>query len=203
MIENGEQIEEPEHWLMHGNPWELERPEFIQRVKFGGYTEFYQDREGKLRACWSNTKDVLALPYDTPVPGYRNGTVNTLRLWKATATEEFDLGQFNAGDYTESVAKKSAATNITMVLYPNDTSENGRELRLRQQYFLTSAGLQDVLRRWIRDRGSDFSRFAEKNCFQLNDTHPSCAVPELMRLLMDAHYLEWDEAWDITTRTMA
>jgi starch phosphorylase len=129
--------------------------------------------------------------------------VNTLRLWRAAATEEFDLGEFNAGLYPESVAAKNAAENITMVLYPNDISESGKELRLRQQYFLASASLQDVIARWIGTDGHEFSTFAEENCFQLNDTHPSCAVPELMRLLMDEHGLVWDQAWEITSRTMA
>jgi starch phosphorylase len=152
---------------------------------------------------WVDTKDVLAVPYDTPIPGYRNDTVNVLRLWSAAATDEFDLGEFNAGAYPESVAAKNAAENITMVLYPNDASENGKELRLRQQYFLASASLQDVLERWELHHGIDFARFAEKNCFQLNDTHPSCAVPELMRLLLDEYGLEWETAWGITTHTMA
>ncbi len=152
---------------------------------------------------WVNTRDVLAVPYDVPIPGYRNGTVNTLRLWKAEATEEFDLEEFNSGDYTGSVASKNEAEKITMVLYPNDSSENGKELRLQQQYFLASASLQDVLNRWLITEQADLSRFAEKNCFQLNDTHPSCAVPELMRLLMDDQGLSWDEAWDITRNTMA
>jgi starch phosphorylase len=143
------------------------------------------------------------VPFDTPIPGYRNGTVNVLRLWAAAATDEFDLGEFNAGSYTESVAAKNAAENITMVLYPNDASENGKELRLKQQYFLASASLQDVLERWELRHGNDFSAFADKNCFQLNDTHPTCAVPELMRLLIDEHSLEWDAAWVIVSRTMA
>ncbi len=202
-IEHGYQIEEPDHWLRDGNPWELERPEFTQRVHFGGRSELYQDAEGITRSRWVDTHDVLAVPYDLPVPGYRNGTVNSLRLWKAAATDEFDLGEFNAGSYPESVAAKNAAEHITMVLYPNDASENGKELRLRQQYFLASASLKDTLRRWVRDHGEDFSQFAAKNCFQLNDTHPTCAIAELMRLLVDEHRLGWDEAWDITTRTMA
>jgi starch phosphorylase len=150
-----------------------------------------------------DSHDVLAVPFDTPIPGYRNGTVNVLRLWAAAATDEFDLGEFNAGSYTESVAAKNAAENITMVLYPNDASENGKELRLKQQYFLASASLQDVLERWELRHGNDFSAFADKNCFQLNDTHPTCAVPELMRLLIDEHSLEWDAAWAIVSRTMA
>jgi starch phosphorylase len=202
-IENGRQIEEPDHWLRDGNPWEIERPEYVTKIKFGGHTEYYSDPAGKTHIHWVNTRDVLAMPYDVPVPGYQNGTVNTLRLWRAAATEEFDLTEFNAGSYTEAVASKNAAEHITMVLYPNDASENGKELRLRQQYFLASASLQDVLRQWIKTHDNDFSKFADKNCFQLNDTHPTCAVPELMRLLMDEHGLGWDEAWSITSRTMA
>ncbi len=202
-IENGHQVEEPDHWLRDGNPWELERPEYTQRIRFGGHTEMQHSREGGMRPHWLDTHDVLAVPYDIPVPGYRNGTVNTLRLWKAFATDEFDLGEFNAGAYPESVAAKNAAENITMVLYPNDASELGKELRLRQQYFLASASLQDVIRDWIRLYGRRFDNFAEKNCFQLNDTHPSIAVAELMRLLMDEQDLAWDEAWAITSRTMA
>jgi starch phosphorylase len=203
LIIDGRQVEEPDHWLRAGNPWEIERPEYTQRIRFGGRSEYYRDAGGELRARWVDTQDVLAIPYDIPIPGYRNGTVNTLRLWKAAATDEFNLGEFNAGMYPESVAAKNAAENITMVLYPNDASESGKELRLRQQYFLASASLQDVLARWIGGRGSEFSDFAGMNCFQLNDTHPSCAVPELMRLLMDEHGLGWDEAWAITSRTMA
>jgi starch phosphorylase len=202
-IDNGRQAEEPDHWLRDGNPWELERPEHSRRVQYYGRTEFYRDARGQTCARWIDSHDVLAVPFDVPVPGYRNDTVNVLRLWKAAATDEFDLGEFNAGSYTESVAAKNAAENITMVLYPNDSSENGKELRLRQQYFLASASLQDVLDRWEMNHGQDFSEFAAKNCFQLNDTHPSCAVPELMRLLMDEHGLHWDAAWGITRRTMA
>lgn len=203
LIENGEQVEEPDHWLRDGNAWELERPEYTQRIHFGGRSEAYRDANGIMRMRWVDTHDVLAVPYDVPVPGYGNDTVNTLRLWSASATDVFDLGEFNAGQYAESVAAKNDAEHITMVLYPNDASENGKELRLRQQYFLASASLQDVLRRWIWVHGEEFEAFADKNCFQLNDTHPSCSVPELMRLLMDEHGLGWDEAWGITTRTMA
>ena len=202
-IENGYQLEEPDHWLRDGNPWEIERPEFSTRVRFGGRSEFFTDLEGRQRVRWVGTQDVVAIPFDVPIPGYCNGTVNTLRLWKATATEEFDLSEFNAGSYTEAVAAKNDAEHITMVLYPNDASENGKELRLKQQYFLASASLQDVLRQWTSAHGSDFSEFAEKNCFQLNDTHPTCAVPELMRQLMDVHGLGWDAAWEIVRRTMA
>jgi starch phosphorylase len=202
-VENARQIEEPDHWLRDGNPWELERPEHTRRIHYYGRTELYKDGRGRQHVRWVDTHDVLAVPFDTPIPGYRNGTVNVLRLWKAAATDEFDLGEFNAGAYAESVAAKNAAENITMVLYPNDASENGKELRLRQQYFLASASLQDVLERWELHHGNDFGTFADRNCFQLNDTHPTCAVPELMRLLLDEHALEWDAAWAIVSRTMA
>ncbi|HXE98288.1 MAG TPA: glycogen/starch/alpha-glucan phosphorylase [Dongiaceae bacterium] len=202
-IVDGRQIEEPDHWLRDGNPWEQERPEFIQRVRFGGRSEHYRSETGEQRVRWVESRDVLAVPYDIPIPGYRNGTVNTLRLWKAAATDVFDLGEFNAGEYAESVATKNEAENITMVLYPNDASENGKVLRLRQQYFLASASLQDVVERWVIVRNGDFSDFAANNCFQLNDTHPSCAVPELMRILMDDIGIGWDQAWGITCRTMA
>ncbi|MDD5300967.1 MAG: glycogen/starch/alpha-glucan phosphorylase [Gallionella sp.] len=202
-IDNGYQLEEPDHWLRNGNPWEIERPEYSVRVKFGGHTEHHKQPDGTMRVYWKLTNDVMAVPYDVPVPGYRNGTVNTLRLWKSTATEEFDLDEFNKGSYADAVEAKNTAEHITMVLYPNDTSENGKELRLRQQYFLASASLQDVLRSWVKKHGNDFSGFADKSFFQLNDTHPTCAVPELMRLLMDEHGLDWNAAWSITTRTVA
>ncbi len=202
-IVNGYQIEEPDHWLRDGNPWEQERREFTQRVRFGGHCEHYVTESGGRRVRWVNSHDVLAVPYDIPIPGYRNGTVNTLRLWKSAATEAFDLGEFNAGGYAESVATKNEAENITMVLYPNDASENGKVLRLRQQYFLASATLQDVVDRWMASRKGDFTDFAANNCFQLNDTHPSCSVPELMRILLDEHGMNWDQAWGITSQTMA
>ena len=202
-IVNGEQVEEPDHWLRNGNVWEIERLEYQQRIKFGGRTQSHIDENGHTRVCWVDTQDVLAVPFDTPIPGYQNGTVNTLRLWKAAATEQFDLAEFNAGNYAESVAAKNTAENITMVLYPNDANENGKALRLRQQYLLASASLQDVIELWVGRHGKDFTDFAAKNCFQLNDTHPSIAVAELMRLLMDIHGLSWDKAWSITRNTMA
>ena len=203
VIKNGEQIEKPDHWLRNGNPWEIERPESTVRIKFGGYTEKVIDENGQERTQWVSTDDILAIPYDTPIPGYKNGTVNTLRLWKSEATEEFNLQEFNAGEYAEAVAEKNTAENITMVLYPNDANENGKVLRLQQQYLLASASLQDVVSNWVAKHGSDFSKFAEKNCFQLNDTHPSISVAELMRLLMDDHGLNWDDAWGVTRQTMA
>jgi len=202
-IENGYQVESPDHWLRDGNPWEIESPENTCRIHYFGNTEYYVDETGQQRAHWVNTYDVLAVPYDVPIPGYRNDTVNTLRLWKSEATDEFNLDEFNAGSYTEAVAQKNLAEQITMVLYPNDASENGKELRLRQQYFLASASLQDVLRRWVKHHGTNFEHFAEKNGFQLNDTHPTVAIAELMRLLMDDYLLNWEQAWTITSRTMA
>lgn len=203
LIINSEQVEKPDHWLRNGNVWEIERLEYKQVIKFGGHTETHTDEHGKKRVTWVNTNDILAVPFDTPIPGYQNGTVNTLRLWKATATEEFNLQEFNEGDYAEAVAAKNMAENITMVLYPNDASENGKVLRLKQQYLLASASLQDVIATWVGRHGNDFTDFAAKNCFQLNDTHPSIAVPELMRLLVDIHGLEWDKAWQITRSMMA
>ena len=202
-ITNGEQVEKPDHWLRNGNVWEIERQEYTQKIKFGGRTEIHTDENGHKRVCWIESHDVLAVPFDTPIPGYQNGTVNTLRLWKAAATDEFDLQEFNEGDYAESVAAKNTAENITMVLYPNDANENGKALRLRQQYLLASASLQDILQTWVGRHNNDFTDFAAKNAFQLNDTHPSIAVAELMRLLMDIHGLSWDKAWSITTGTMA
>ena len=202
-IRGGEQVEEPDHWLRNGCPWELKRPERIRRVHFFGRSDGYHDAQGRFHQRWVDTHDVLAVPYDIPIPGYRNEVVNTLRLWRATATDIFDLGEFNAGAYPEAVAAKNNAEHISMVLYPNDSSENGKELRLRQQYFLASASLQDVVADWVAIHGEDFRNFAKHHCFQLNDTHPSCAVPELMRLLMDEHGLSWEEAWDITSHTMA
>jgi len=202
-LENGYQIEEADTWLREGFPWEIERIEYTQTIKFGGRCDVYLDTNGKSRQVWVDTHDVLAIPYDIPVPGFENDIVNTLRLWSASARDEFDLDEFNAGSYADSVASKNEAENITMVLYPNATTENGQELRLRQQYFLASASLQDIIRNWRSRHGNDFSKFAAKNCFQLNDTHPAIAVAELMRLLMDEHGMEWDEAWAITSSTMA
>ena len=202
-IVDGQQVERPDHWLDDGHPWEMQHRELRQRVHFGGRSEFFTGTDGRRRVRWVDTHDVLAVPFDVPIPGYRNGVVNTLRLWSAQGTAEFDLAEFNAGDYAEAVAAKNAAENITMVLYPNDASENGRELRLRQQYFLASASIKDTLRHWRLRHGDDLQNFAAKNCFQLNDTHPSIAVAELMRLLVDEHDQSWADAWGIVSTTMA
>lgn len=202
-IENGHQIEEADAWLREGFPWEIERVDYAQTIKFGGHSSSYTDNKGEIHFVWESTEDVLAIPFDVPIPGYKNDIVNTLRLWSAALTDAFDLSEFNQGSYSSAVAAKNEAENITMVLYPNATTENGQELRLRQQYFLASASLQDLLRNWIDLNGNDFSQFAAKNCFQLNDTHPAVAVAELMRLLIDEHELSWDDAWEITSRSMA
>ena len=204
-IQDGYQVEEPDHWLAFGtHPWEVMRREYTRTIKFCGSTrEQLNESTGKMEVVWENTQDIMAVPFDVPVPGFKNETVNTLRLWSATAKEEFDLSAFNAGSYAESVSDKNQADNITMVLYPNDSSENGKALRLRQQYFLVSASLQDVIAQWKEKHGSNFDDFAEFNAFQLNDTHPSLAVAELMRILVDEEGTEWNQAWKITTATMA
>jgi len=203
MINNGYQVEEPDHWLRDDNPWELERPEFKQVIKFGGRVEIVSNHNRKPHAVWLDTSDVLAIPYDVPISGYQNNTVNTLRLWSASATNIFNLDEFNAGSYSEAVEAKNNAEHISMVLYPNDSSENGKELRLKQQYFLASASLQDVVRMWSINENNDFEQFAKQNVFQMNDTHPTIAVAELMRILIDEHYMDWDKAWEITSQTMA
>ena len=202
-MDNGFQVEDPDPWLREGFPWEVERFEFAQTIKFGGRTTTYKDARGDTRFAWVDTHDVLAIPFDVPIPGYRNDIVNTLRLWSASSTDEFDLEEFNAGSYADAVATKYEAENITMVLYPNAATYNGQELRLRQQYFLASASLQDMLRYYTYHHGNDVRNFADKNCIQLNDTHPAIAVAEMMRLLIDEFYLDWDEAWAVTRKTMA
>jgi len=202
-IRDGFQVEVPDHWLEGGTPWEMIALDAKCHVKFGGHTESWTDEEGQFRVRWVSNADVLAVPHDIPVPGYRNGTVNTLRLWKAEAHEKFSLADFNSGEHHNAVFNQNNAAQISMVLYPNDVSVNGKTLRLRQQYFLSSASLQDVVARWHRDYGPRMTDFADKNRFQLNDTHPAVAVPELMRILIDDHRIGWDEAWAITTETVA
>lgn len=202
-IENGYQKEATDHWLQNGNPWEIERIEYAQRIQFGGYTVHTLDDDENLQVRWEGTNDILAIPFDMPVSGYKNKTVNTLRLWKAAATDEFNLAEFNAGSYTEAVQAKNQAEHISMVLYPNDSSENGKELRLRQQYFLASASIQDAMRIWARQGQVDFHRFAAENVFQMNDTHPTIAVAELMRILIDEKRMDWEDAWAITSQCMA
>ena len=199
-IEDGHQRETPDNWLRYGNPWEIARPEYLYPVSFYGSVNQYCDERGVLRNDWVDTQQVMAMAYDTPVPGYRNNTVNTLRLWAAKATRDFDLEPFNFGEYERAVMDKVRSETITQVLYPNDNVFVGRELRLKQQYFLVSATFQDIFRRYKKTH-TGFAEFAAKNAVQLNDTHPSIAIAELMRLLMDQEGLGWDEAWKVTVHT--
>ncbi len=201
-FENGYQVEKPDNWLSYGNPWEIMRPEHTYRVKFYGHEVMTTDKRGRLRFDWVNTDDVLAIAYDIPIPGYRNNTVNNLRLWQAKSTNEFNFTDFNLGNYIKAVEDKNRSENISKVLYPNDNVEAGKELRLMQQYFFVSATLQDIIRKF-KINNSDFRDFPNKNAIHLNDTHPAVAIPELMRLLMDEEELPWDLAWEITTNTFA
>jgi starch phosphorylase len=201
-ILNGRQLEEPDDWLQFPHPWEIARPEYVLQVRFGGRVEPFQDATGAPRYRWVDTQNVLAMAYDTPIPGYGNNTVNTLRLWRARATHDFDLDDFNAGDYVGAVEHKVLSENITRVLYPNDNFYLGQELRLKQQYFLVTATLQDAVRRHLVNHPS-LDNLHERAVFQLNDTHPALAVAELMRLLIDVHHQGWDQAWSITSQCMA
>jgi starch phosphorylase len=198
-IENGCQVELPENWLLHDNPWEFPRPEVSYRVRFGGRVLEYQDTAGRRHFDWIEGDVVIAQAYDTPIPGFKNDTVNNLRLWSAKAYEDFDLNRFNLGEYTEAVVGKTLSENISKVLYPNDSSTMNKLLRLKQQYFFVCASLKDVLRRFFTDH-DNLSDLPDKVAIQLNDTHPAIAIPEMMRLLMDKHHLEWQPAWEITTR---
>ncbi len=201
-IVNGEQVEYPDEWLKHGFAWEFIRPEYAVRVKYYGKTakEFH---DGKLSVSWTETNDVLAMPYDVPVAGYRNDVVNTLRLWSARSTEEFDLKKFNIGDYERAVYDKLTSENISKVLYPNDDYYSGRELRLKQEYFFTAASISDIVRRFKKDNANNFAIFHDKVAIQLNDTHPALAIAELMRVLVDEEHLEWKDAWETTRQTFA
>jgi starch phosphorylase len=204
-IINGYQVETPDAWLRYGNPWEIERPEFLYPVKFYGQVLEYVDEQGVSRHEWTDTRDIIALAFDTPIPGYRNNTVNTMRLWSAKSSREFDLEYFNHGDYEKAVSDKARSETISKVLYPNDNVFIGKELRLRQEYFFVSATIQDVMRRYAKTHapGHKFRDFADKVAIQLNDTHPAIGIPELMRILLDGEGLGWEEAWDIAVRTFA
>ncbi|KMQ51818.1 Glycogen phosphorylase [Chitinispirillum alkaliphilum] len=199
---DGYQHELPEQWLQLRNPWEIERPEYKVKIKFFGKTQQYQDQKGKMHINWIETEDVIALPYDIPIPGYGVNNINTLRLWSARAAEEFNLQYFNDGDYIGACEDKLKSENISKVLYPNDNNVSGRELRLKQQYFFSSASLQDIIRRYLLSN-KDFKNFHKKVAIQLNDTHPAISIAELMRLFLDEHNLSWDEAWDIVVKTFA
>ncbi|MCF7914172.1 MAG: glycogen/starch/alpha-glucan phosphorylase [Spirochaetaceae bacterium] len=199
-IDNGYQVEQPDDWLRWENPWEIERPEHSVDVYFGGRVEPMLERGSRVYR-WVDAQSVKGIPYDMPIVGYGGATVNTLRLWSARAAEEFDFEDFNAGDYVEAVSAKVMAENLTKVLYPNDKLYLGKELRLKQQYFFVSCSLQDILRRFKRGSNS-WDAFPKYAAIQLNDTHPSLAVPELMRLLIDEEGLRWNHAWNITGRTL-
>jgi starch phosphorylase len=196
-IKRGYQVEQPDNWLRYGNPWEIPRPQTMYPVQFYGRVIQYTDRRGRIVSEWLDAVEVMAMAFDTPVPGYRTDTVNTLRLWSARATREFDFREFNEGDYIAAVRSKNESETISKVLYPNDNRVSGKELRLKQEYFFVSASLQDIVRRYKKAHDS-FDQFADKVAIQLNDTHPAIAVAELMRLLIDGERLEWDQAWALT-----
>jgi len=201
-IQDGWQVEHPDRWLRFGNPWEIPRPEYIVEVKFGGHTEAYIDQSGRYQVRWITQTTVLGIPYDLPISGYNTNTVNTLRLWSVKASNEFNIQIFNSGDFTRAVAQKTFSENITKVLYPNDQTYQGRELRLEQQYFFVACSLQDIIYNYLRHY-ENFDCFPEKVAIQINDTHPAIGIAELMRLLVDKYQLDWDKAWQITQKTFA
>jgi starch phosphorylase len=199
-IRDGNQYEAPDNWLRYGSPWEVRRPDVLFPIKFYGRVEHYTDEQGRGRERWVDTSDLYAMAYDVAVPGYRNDVVNSLRLWAAKSSREFDLEKFNAGAYVESVEDKTSTENISKVLYPSDERYSGRELRLKQQYFFTSATIQDVIRRFKKQHEGRWDELPEKVAIQLNDTHPSISIPEMMRVLVDQEALEWDTAWFLCER---
>ena len=201
-IKDGWQREYPETWLSFGNPWEFERPEVDYTIGFGGHVEEVTAADGTKRHVWTPDERVEAIAYDTPVVGWRGRHVNTLRLWSARAPDPLRLDAFNRGDHVGALADRSRANAISQVLYPSDETPAGQELRLRQEFFFSSASLQDLLRRHVRQYG-DPRTLADHAAIQLNDTHPAIAVPELMRLLVDEHGVEWEEAWKITVATFS
>jgi len=196
-IVQGYQVEEPDHWLKKGCPWEIQRPEITYRVRFGGRVLSEEQSDGRVLHRWVDTEDVMAVAWDIPIPGYKVDNVNNLRLWQATATDEFDFDYFNSGDYVKAVEKKNISENISKVLYPNDNMHLGRILRLKQEYFFVSATLKDIFAGWKRDHDS-FRDLPLKIAIQLNDTHPAIAIPEMLRILIDEEQLSWEDAWQIT-----
>ena len=202
-IEDGYQVEVPDNWLKDGNPFELRRPEYAKEVKFGGYVRVeYDEKTKRTHFIQEGYQSVRAIPYDIPIVGYNNNMVNTLRVWDAEAINDFQLDSFDKGDYQKAVEQENLARNIVEVLYPNDNHYAGKELRLKQQYFFISASVQAAIAKY-KKKHSDIRKFYEKATFQMNDTHPTVAVAELMRILLDEEGLEWDEAWDVTTKTVA
>jgi len=203
VFRDGWQVEQADDWLRWDDPWEFAHRDQSVEVRFGGYTEAFTDAHGRYRVRWHAAESVLGVPYNLMVPGYRNGTVHTLRLWSAHATEALDLQIFNTGDYTRAVEKQISSENISKVLYPDDTTPQGKQLRLKQQYFFVACSLRDILDRFRARYGDQWDLFAERRTIQLNDTHPTIAIAELMRLLVDEHGLAWEPAWSITCRTFA
>lgn len=201
-IENGFQIEVPDNWLKDGNPFEIKRAEYAVEIKFGGYVRMMKDEQGRERFIQENYNSVLAVPYDLPILGYGNHIVNTLRIWDAEAINTFNLDSFDKGDYHKAVEQQNLARTICEVLYPNDNHYAGKELRLKQQYFFVSASIQRAVSKYM-ERHEDVRKLHEKVCFQLNDTHPTVTVAELMRILMDDYFLSWEEAWNVTTKSCA
>ena len=201
-IRDGFQVEVPDNWLQDGNPFELRRPEYAKEIRFGGYVNVYMDENGRQHFKQEGYQAVRAIPYDLPIVGYGNGIVNTLRIWDAEAVNCFQLDSFDKGDYQKAVEQENLARNIVEVLYPNDNHYAGKELRLKQQYFFISASVQAAVAKYMR-KHDDIRKFHEKVTFQLNDTHPTVAIAELMRILMDEYYLTWEEAWAVTTKTCA
>lgn len=201
-IEDGYQIEKPDLWLRYGNPWDIVRPKIQYEIPFYGQSHASHNENGDLRFRWEGTHNVLAVAYDTPVPGYKNEVVNNLRLWKASSSSSIDLKSFNQGQYIDAVRDTQLNENISRVLYPNDKMFVGQELRLKQEFFLVMASMKDILRRF-KKTNDDWRKLPEKVAIQCNDTHPNLAIPELMRVLVDEEGLEWDLAWDITVNTMA
>ncbi len=201
-IENGYQIERPDNWLKDGYPFEIKRAEYTEEIKFGGYVKVVRGNDGRDHFIRENCLSVHAVPYDMPIVGYNNGIVNTLRIWDAEAINDFNLDSFDKGDYQRAVEQENLARTITEVLYPNDNHYAGKELRLKQQYFFVSASVQRAVKKYM-EKHDDIRHLPEKVCFQLNDTHPTVTVPELMRILLDEYYLTWDEAWDVVTKCTA
>lgn len=201
-IKDGYQVEVPDNWLEHGNPFELRRPEYTKEIKFGGHVVVRQDEYGNNVFTQEGYQSVKAVPFDVPIVGYGNGIVNTLRIWDAEPVECFQLDSFDKGDYQKAVEQENLARNIVEVLYPNDNHYAGKELRLKQQYFFISASVQEAVAKFMRTH-DDIHKLPTKVTFQLNDTHPTVAIAELMRILLDEYRLSWDEAWDITTKTCA
>lgn len=201
-IEGGYQVEVPDDWLKDGNPFEVRRDEYAKEVKFGGYVRVEKDANGRDHFIQEGYQAVRAVPYDLPIVGYGNGVVNTLRIWDAEPLVKFSLESFDKGDYQKAVEQENLAKTIVEVLYPNDNHYAGKELRLKQQYFFISASIQTAVQKYLK-KHTDLRKLPEKYCFQMNDTHPSMTVAELMRILLDEYYLTWDEAWDITTRACA